>query len=91
MGLKFFERGVSPALVHVAGWEMWLRYIRLGGGLFINNPLACYRAFPGNDTGRLAQTGKIIKDNLRLCTILSARVPDFDRQRFIGVVASLVL
>ena len=90
---SFYELngGFLLPLVHVADWEMWLRCITLGGGLFINWPLACYRSFKGNDTGRLAKTGENVRDYLRLFAILSAKIPDLDHQRFLGVVASVAL
>ncbi len=85
---SFYEAhgGFLTPLVHVADWEMWLRTISLGTALMINEPLASYRSFPGNDTGRLARTGENLRDYLRLRDILAARFAKFDVTRFDSMV-----
>lgn len=90
---SFYETngGFLPSLTFVVDWEMWLRCITLGSGLFINKPLACYRFSAGNGTARAGKTAENIKDSLRLGEILSARVPGFDRQRFVRVFADMAL
>lgn len=69
--------GFMPELVHVADWELTRRFTQLGGCAFINLPLAYYRLFPQNDTGKLARTGENLRDWLRLGDILAARDPGF--------------
>jgi len=85
----FYERhgGFLPSLVHVADWEMWLRAITLGSAVVINEVLASYRFFAGNDTARLARTAENLKDYLRLSEILVSTQPDFDKERFAGKIA----
>lgn len=77
---SFYEKhgGFLPELVHCADWEMWVRAISRGGGLWINEPLASYRFFPGNDTTRHVRTGENIRDHLRVASIFSGTFPDFD-------------
>jgi glycosyltransferase involved in cell wall biosynthesis len=74
-----YERqgGFRPDLVHCADWEMWLRQIAHEGVMVINEPLACYRVFPGNDTGRLSRTGENLRDLLRLEAYLTELFPQF--------------
>lgn len=75
--------GFLPTLIHTADWEMWIRIIRSSKGMFLNKPLASYRNFPGNDTGRLAGTGENLRDHMRLAKILLAQDnKDFNYQRF---------
>jgi len=85
----FYEKhgGFLPGLVHCADWEMWVRAIVLGGGLLINEPLAAYRFFEGNDTHRLWRTGENFRDNLRLAAIWEEKYPTFDRARFQRLLA----
>jgi glycosyltransferase involved in cell wall biosynthesis len=84
MRRAFYEQhgGFLPALIHVADWEMWTRGIYLGGGLFLNEALAAYRHFPGNDTGRLARTGENLRDCIRLADVFEELSPKFDRAKF---------
>lgn len=88
---SFYEThgGFRPDLAHVADWEMWIRVISAGAGLSINQPLAAYRYFPGNDTGRLAKTGENLRDYLRLANLLARRFPHFDRGRFVAFVVDM--
>jgi len=89
----FYERsgGFLLPLVHCADWEMWVRAIQDGGGLFIDEPLAVYRFFPGNDTNRLRRSGETFRDNLRLAAIWEHRYKDFNRARFRRIVAGRAL
>jgi len=81
---SFYEKsgGFFPSLVHCADWEMWVRATQTGGALFINEPLAAYRFFSGNDTSRLRRTGETFRDNLRLGNIWRHQYADFNRARF---------
>jgi glycosyltransferase involved in cell wall biosynthesis len=76
----FYEQrgGFLPPLVHCADWEMWVRAISRGGGLWINELLASYRFFAANDTNRLVRSAENIRDRLRLAAIFAQRFPDFD-------------
>ena len=90
---QFYEThgGFLPELVHVADWEMWIRAISQGGGLWLNELLAAYRFFPGNDTGRLARTAQNLQDYLRLGDILAGHFEEFDATRFRAMVAQKAL
>lgn len=82
---SLYERigGFDPRLIHVADWEMWLRAIRLGGGVSINEPLAAYRVFEGNHTSQVVRTGEAIRDHLRMAAGWeAAQLPWFSRERF---------
>jgi len=85
----FYEThgGFMPSLIHVADWEMWTRAVQSGRGLWLNEPLAAYRYFPGNDTGRLARTAENLRDVLRLGAIFAANFDGFDPHRFRVVIA----
>jgi len=86
---QFYEKhgGFIVPLVHVADWEMLVRAITLGGGVWLNELLAAYRSFASNDTGRLARTGENLRDFLRYARIMAARFDHFDSARFRAVVA----
>jgi glycosyltransferase involved in cell wall biosynthesis len=77
---SFYERhgGFLPPLVHCADWEMWMRVISRGGGLWLNEVLASYRLFTGNDTNRLVRSGENIRDHLRVAATFAERFSDFD-------------
>lgn len=75
--------GFDPRLVHVADWEMWVRAIRTGGGLAINELLCGYRVFGGNHTSQLVRSGEGLRDHLRMAAIWEAAgLPDFSTTRF---------
>jgi glycosyltransferase involved in cell wall biosynthesis len=76
---SFYEQngGFLNALVHTADWELWARATSLGKALFINELLAVYRSFDGNDTGKLARTGEIIRDYYRLSQVMADRYPSY--------------
>ncbi len=77
---SFYEKqgGFMLPLVHCADWEMWTRAIARGGGLWLDDLLASYRQFAGNDTSRLARSAENIRDRLRLAAIFAHRSPEFD-------------
>ncbi len=80
-----YERcgGFDPRLIHVADWEMWVRAIRHGGGLAINEPYAAYRVFAGNHTSQMARSGENIRDHLRMAAIWeAASLPMFSAAHF---------
>ncbi len=74
--------GFNLSLIHTADWEMWIRVIFSTGGIFINQPLANYRKFPGNDTGRLARTGDNLRDYLRFGQLMKGAVDNFNYEYF---------
>jgi len=76
--------GFFLTLIHTADWEMWIRICRLSRGLFINKPLASYRVFPMNDTGRLARTGENLRDHLRFAEIVKSRESKFNDVLFMN-------
>ena len=80
---KFYEvhGGFLPGFPHVADWEMWVRVIANGGGLAINEPLANYRDFAANDTGRLARLGANVRDGFELALRFKETIPTFDFER----------
>lgn len=85
----FYEAqgGFLEHLVHTADWEMWVRAIAGAGGLVLNEPLACYRMFAANDTGRLARGAENLRDWLRAGAVFAARYRGFDPARFREAVA----
>jgi len=68
---SFYEQfgGFNRRLRHTADWEMCARAVAFGAGFFINEPLAFYRYFAGNDTGKLARSADDVKDILQLVDI----------------------
>ena len=86
---SFYEKtgGFDTRLIHVADWEMWSRIAHLGNLVSVNRPLAYYRFFDGNDTGRLAQSGENLVDYLRLGSIFAHHSPEFQPDRFMQKVA----
>lgn len=86
---SFYEEagGFLTDLVHVADWEMWTRAIVRWGGVFLNEVLASYRFFPGNETGRLSRSGENLRDYLRLLPIFENHAA-FDPKRFRRMVAA---
>jgi glycosyltransferase involved in cell wall biosynthesis len=83
--------GFLSGLVHVADWEMWVRAIGNGGGLWLNELSAAYRFFPGNDTGRRARSAEHLRDCLRQCTIFAMHYNKFDLSRFKRDIANRAL
>jgi GT2 family glycosyltransferase len=80
---SFYERhgGFDTELCHCADWEMWVRAIRLGGGLVHPEPLAQYRMSEHNDTSRLKRTGENVLDSLRVAERF-AQLPGFKERKF---------
>jgi len=76
------QGGFLLPLVHTADWEMWIRIIRRSRGAFLNKPLASYRFFPGNDTGRLIKSAENLHDYLRLANIIKNYDDKFDFKKF---------
>ena len=87
---SFYERhgGFLTELTHVADWEMWCRAAQFGGALFINEPLAYYRLFPGNETSRLARTGRNVAEYIVLADLLEARGVSVEATRQYAVRAA---
>ena len=86
---SFYEQhgGFLTPLVHTADWEMWARATALGKGLFVNEPLAVYRFFDANDTGRLARAGENMRDYYRLSQVMADRYSAYPRLQFVrGIV-----
>lgn len=89
---SFYEKhgGFVPALIHTADWEMWLRACHFGSALAINEPLASYRMFAANHTGRLMRTGENLRDYLRLADLASDYLGDeLEMRRFRRMVSDL--
>lgn len=91
---SFYEShgGFMPHLVHTADWEMWVRVIRLGTAVMINEPLATYRMFSVNDTSRLRRTAGNLRDYIQLADCFaSAGIDGFDRKQFLRGVGKAAL
>jgi glycosyltransferase involved in cell wall biosynthesis len=92
----FYESsgGFLPSLVSGLDCEMWVRVIGLGGGVVTPETLACYRSYPGNETGRLARTAQILYDTVEMNRLFAQRYPAFDtgkaRQRVLNVALGLI-
>ena len=87
---SFYEQhgGYNPTFIHVSDWEMWVRAIALGSGVCTDDILATYRSFAGNDTSRLVQTGKNLRDCLNLGNHWAAcEMPDFNLAKFREMIA----
>jgi glycosyltransferase involved in cell wall biosynthesis len=81
--------GFNPNFVHVADWEMWVRAIFLGTGLCLDEPLATYRSFAGNDTSRLVRTGTNLVDCLRLADHwVTCGMPGFNLRSFREMIST---
>jgi glycosyltransferase involved in cell wall biosynthesis len=85
---KFYEQfgGFCESLKHTADWEMWVRAVQMSSGISINEPLAYYRVFGGNDTSKLAKTGDNLRDRLLAGEIFASKYEGFDRSKFTGHV-----
>jgi hypothetical protein len=64
----FYEKygGFDPRFSHTADWEMWMRATVVGGAVAVNQPLAAYRLFSTNHSGRLARTADNLQEYVRL-------------------------
>jgi hypothetical protein len=74
-----YERvgGFSPALNFVPDWEMWLRILASGSGVYVNEPLACYRNAAGSVTSHYSMTAGYQRELACLGEVLHRRVPGF--------------
>jgi glycosyltransferase involved in cell wall biosynthesis len=81
-----YERmgGFSPALSYVPDWEMWLRILSSGTGVYVNELLVCYREMSGNLTNRFSQTADDLRELVRFGDVLKRRVPGFVPIRWRG-------
>jgi glycosyltransferase involved in cell wall biosynthesis len=77
-----YERlgGFTPALAYVPDWEMWLRILAHGKGVYVNEPLARYREMAGNATSRLSRTADDLRELIRFGAVVARRVPGFERR-----------
>lgn len=77
----------NEKLVHVADWEMWVRAIRFGGGVYLPAPLVTYLTSSRNHTTHLAMTGDNFRDTLQLAPIFEEYGGDkFDKRKFYETV-----
>lgn len=81
---RAYERlgGFSPALRYVTDWEMWLRVVAAAPGVYVNDPLACYRETPGNATNRMSRTADDLRELIRFGPLVARRVPGFERRHW---------
>lgn len=86
---SFYEArgGFLPGLVHTADVEMWSRAVGRAGGVVLKQPLACYRVFAQNDSGRLAKTAENLRDTLRLGRHFEQEFEGFEFETMKAVVA----
>jgi glycosyltransferase involved in cell wall biosynthesis len=69
--------GFRSELSHVADWEMWVRAIRHGQGLSINESLAAYRAFDENDTSKRTRAAENLEDIRKLNSVFANHYSEF--------------
>lgn len=81
-----YERigGFSSSLVYVPDWEMWLRILAQGCGVYVNEPLVHYREAAGNLTNRFSKTAEDIRELEKFGAVLARRVPGFVPMRWRG-------
>jgi len=79
-----YERvgGYSNVISYLPDWEMWTRLLERRHGVFINEPLACYRQTPGNATDAFSRTATDVRDMMRFGDVLARRVPNFSRRQW---------
>jgi glycosyltransferase involved in cell wall biosynthesis len=79
---RAYERlgGFSPMLGYVPDWEMWLRVLAAAPGVYVNDPLACYREAPGNATSRMSRTADDLRELIRFGPLVARRVSGFERR-----------
>lgn len=90
---RFYEQygGFNSDVDHVSDWEMWVRAVCLGGGLCINDTLGIYRCFGNSETNRAVQTGRNLRDCLKLADHWAAcDMPGFDLRTFRSMISSAV-
>lgn len=90
---QFYEKygGFKKDLVHIADWEMWLRVIREGNAFFIEDELAVYRSFEGNETSRLVKSGENITNTIKIAEINDKIDKSFSRKRFFEILIKIAL
>ncbi len=83
-----YERvgGYSNVISYLPDWEMWTRLLQHRNGVFINEPLACYRQTPGNATDTFSRTATDVRDMMRFGAVLARRVPDFSPNEWLRSV-----
>jgi hypothetical protein len=83
-----YERvgGYSNVISYLPDWEMWTRLLEHRPGVFINEPLACYRQNPGNATDYFSRTALDLRDMMRFGDVLARRVPDFSHDHWRGCI-----
>jgi glycosyltransferase involved in cell wall biosynthesis len=76
-----YERvgGFSNVISYLPDWEMCMRLLQHRNGVFINEPLACYRQTPGNATDHFSKTTNDLRDLMRFGDVIARRVPKFSR------------
>jgi hypothetical protein len=79
-----YERvgGYSNVISYLPDWEMWTRLLEQRPGVFINEPLACYRQTPGNATDYFSRTATDLRDMIRFGHVLGRRVPGFSHEHW---------
>jgi len=79
-----YERvgGYSNVISYLPDWEMWTRLLEHRPGVFLNEPLACYRQTPGNATDYFSRTATDLRDMMRFGHVLARRVPNFSRDQW---------
>jgi glycosyltransferase involved in cell wall biosynthesis len=79
-----YERvgGYSNVISYLPDWEMWTRLLEQRPGVFINEPLACYRQTPGNATDYFSRTATDLRDMMRFGHVLARRVPGFSHDEW---------
>lgn len=83
-----YERigGFTSSLRYVPDWEMWSRILASGSGVYLNEPLVCYREAAGNLTNRYSKTAEDLRELVTFGEILRQRVPGFAPLRWRGVL-----
>lgn len=83
-----YERigGFTSSLRYVPDWEMWSRILASGSGVYVNEPLVCYREAAGNLTNRYSKTAEDLRDLVTFGDVLRSRVPGFVPLRWQGVL-----
>jgi hypothetical protein len=67
---------------------MWHRILIEGEGVYVNQPLACYRETTGNMTSRLSKSGDDLTELTRFGEVLAKRVSNFDRRKWRAYLAN---
>lgn len=78
-------------LIHVADWEITVRVYQNLGSVYIKKPMACYRFFSANDTGKLAMEAKNIIDYIKFSLIAKKYFPLFNDKKFVENARDLAI